>query len=246
MKESNTDNKIENTSEFDLSELEQITDDNLDFSALHDGIGFHQKKRELSPEPIPKPQSKATRELSRSQKADKINQLKAAKVVSTATVAAKAKDKLSNLSGSRLAANKVSDAVATASPRVRTLATAIDILLVVTPISIVFLSVWGFRPANFLDLVPFLSLAIFLIFAYFILMESLGGQSIGKFLCKIRVLENDRYRKPIGLKTAFARTTLWFLFSPLIAIASIFIFWRSNYIAWHDKVSRSIVTRAEL
>lgn len=82
--------------------------------------------------------------------------------------------------------------------------------------------------------------ALFLV-SYFLLTESLGGQSLGKMLFNLRAVEDDKYEKPIGFRRAFMRLfalITGFLFLGLgLALALI----DHKRRPWHDKFSGSIV-----
>lgn len=250
----------ENTSRprrsFDLAELEQITDDNIDFSALDEGIGFHPKRKqtpsnnesnsaakEQSAEKSAansKPTKSSVQGSSVPVKADRLNQLKSIQANNKKSVAETTQAQAKSLKQKRIAED-----IQLATAWARTQATIIDLVLINIPIIGVFLVIWRGTPPSLVEATPILAMQAFLIFSYFVFTESLGGQSLGKFLKKIQVLENDRYRKPIGLRAAFTRTVLWMLLFVPACLSSFFTFWRSNYMAWHDKVSRSIVTRAD-
>lgn len=240
----------------DLAELEQITDDFLDFSALDEGIGFHPKNRETKvkgsesakqssesgPTRRTPSQSELRTDLSK-RKADRINQIKQSQTRNLETVAQKTKANLGPDKADQSSTTNLNNIAGLGS---RVLASLLDLTIVNVPISAVFFVACASTPDLLSSWQLIVGLQVFLTFAYFVFTESLGGQSLGKFFMKIQVRENDRFQKPIGLEQAFVRSLVWLVFLvPTIAL-SFFIFWRSNYIAWHDKVSRSIVTRANV
>ena len=82
-----------------------------------------------------------------------------------------------------------------------------------------------------------------LLLFYFIFTEGFGGQSIGKIFMNIGVVENNNYRKPIGLRLAILRI-FYFLMGALFFGLGIFSALRDgSFRAWHDRMTRSLVCR---
>ena len=82
-----------------------------------------------------------------------------------------------------------------------------------------------------------------LLFFYFIFTEGLGGQSIGKMLMNIEIVENDNYKKPIGLWLAMTRIVYFLLGFFCFGLGLISALKDGSFRTWHDKVTRSIVHR---
>ncbi len=228
---------------FDLFELEQITDENIDFSAIDEGIGFHPKKNALFAS------GKTKQEQIQSNKKERINQLKTVRSAHSEALAkrtAKKATKKTRLNTNPLKPKENNELPKLATRGARSIAALIDLVLVNLPILGVFFTAWGGLQIPSIEFAyPLFIMHVFINFNYFVFIEALGGQSIGKFFLKIQVLENDRYCKPIGLRSAFTRTFFWMLFFLPICLSLFFTFWRSNYTAWHDRVSCSVVARAE-
>ncbi len=152
-----------------------------------------------------------------------------------------------------LAAGKpvVKNTAAAASPitlpaaefNVRLAAFFTDVFIALAPWTLVFL--WTSRSTglNVLAQQDTLLFAAFFLFTYFLLTESLGGQSVGKMLFSLRIVEDDKYEKPIGFRQALVRIlglivgTLFFAFGLILALTD------HKRRPWHDKVSGSIVRR---
>lgn len=81
----------------------------------------------------------------------------------------------------------------------------------------------------------------FLLISYFLLTESLGGQSLGKMLYKIRTVEDDKYEKPIGFKRAAMRLLALILGSISLGLGLALALIDHKRRPWHDKFSGSIV-----
>lgn len=79
--------------------------------------------------------------------------------------------------------------------------------------------------------------------AYFLLSESFGGQSLGKMALGLRVVEDDKYQKPAGLRHAAVRLLLTVLGALFFGMGLLASFWDSKRRPWQDRYTGSIVRR---
>lgn len=82
-----------------------------------------------------------------------------------------------------------------------------------------------------------------LLLFYFLFTEGFGGQSIGKMLMKIEIVENNNYRKPIGLRLAAIRLIYFLMGLLFFGLGLVSALRDSNFRAWHDRATRSLVYR---
>jgi len=230
----------------DLSELDELTEEHLGFSALSDGLGFSRQARKAparEPEDIG-PASQPDEELKR-------------KALSgSGAVAAGPAMPAPGITGmarkpSAAPARNVAPAMANilmapaASPGLRAAAFFTDVLFVLLPLGFGW---WvSFREQSWGMLLgdlrtPALLFSIVLA-GYFLLSESFGGQSLGKMLFRLRVVEDDKYEKPTGLSHAFSRLVIAFFGALLFGIGLFASFWDVKRRPWHDRYSGSIVRR---
>jgi len=76
--------------------------------------------------------------------------------------------------------------------------------------------------------------------AYFIVMHGLGGQTIGKMLVGLRVVDVDR--QPPSFRQAALRWLAAVGFAP-IGLGFFWVLWQSEKRGWHDFVARTWVVR---
>ena len=76
--------------------------------------------------------------------------------------------------------------------------------------------------------------------AYFIVMHGLGGQTIGKMLLGLRVVDVER--DPPSFRQAALRWLAAVGFAP-IGLGLLWVLWQSEKRAWHDFVARTWVVR---
>jgi uncharacterized RDD family membrane protein YckC len=76
--------------------------------------------------------------------------------------------------------------------------------------------------------------------AYFIVMHGLGGQTIGKMLLGLRVVDVER--DPPSFRQAALRWLAAVGFAP-IGLGFLWVLWQSEKRAWHDFVARTWVVR---
>lgn len=209
----------------DLSELEELTEEHLGFSPLSDGLGFELKAKE-------KP---FTDSLQMGAGA-----VAAGPAMPVLTRSAKATPgSIPNLRPAALAMQEPG-----APLSLRTAAFFSDLFFLSAPITLALLWNFSVEELRVLFVDNRKSFAIFyLIFfmSYFLLSESFGGQSPGKMLFNLRIVEDDKYQKPIGLNTAFARLVSLLPATGFLGIGLWTAFWDSKSRPFHDKVTGSIV-----
>lgn len=192
----------------DFDDLERLGEEQLGFSVLDDGLGFHEKKKKQQREVFPF-QSTDVR------------------------------------SGAEKKIPKKVEAPEMARPFERLVAFFSDIMIVYIVLLFTFyFNANALSLPQFLKAEPFLCLVYVFMFhmTYFVLGESLGGQTLGKALFEIRVVREGSY-KPIDLKIAFQRfifLSISFLFGGLGSLIAI---WDSKFRTWHDRASLSLVRK---
>jgi uncharacterized RDD family membrane protein YckC len=209
------------------NELDYLTVEQLGFSALSDGLGFSKPQKAAQP----------------------------ATVAGTGTGATLAGPVLPVLETPRLAP-KIIKPLQTPAPTVisqpsasaalRSAALGLDLLIALAPWSIALLFVVpeDVRQQWFLqEKLSFLPLIGAYIFAYFLLTESLGGQSPGKMLLKLQIVEDDRYQKPISFRAALPRLLVFLLSLAPFGLVLLTGFLDSKGRSLHDKVTGTIIRR---
>jgi len=222
----------------DLSELDELTEEHLGFSALSDGLGFSrqakkapQKTFDSFDQPLPKARDN---ELQR--KAFSGTGAVAAGPARPAPMAAPA-------TRSVPAPNVLAEP---AAPRyLRVAAFCIDFLIISVPLSLAWwFSFHGHALAIFnQDRRPPLFLFAVIFGAYFLLSESFGGQSLGKMYLGLRVVEDDKYQKPTGLSHAATRLLLFVVGGAFFGLGLLASLWDPKRRPWHDRYSGSIVRK---
>lgn len=252
----------------DLSELDELTEEHLGFSALSDGLGFSKGKQ--GPHPATKKAverkeqemeldeedlahlSSTPKETSRQMSLSGIGAVAAGPMrpapsfnspFAPAAIAA-AKPKAAPATTTSTAAAKVL-AEPAAARWMRATAFLIDALVVSLPLAAAWLLSFGSSSREIFLENPVSPLGLFAVIfaAYFLLSESFGGQSLGKMALHLRVVEDDKYQKPTGLKHAVVRLLLFVPGTLLFGIGLIASFWDSKRRPWHDRYSSSIVRR---
>lgn len=259
----------------DLSELDELTEEHLGFSALSDGLGFSKgkqgphpatKKGMEKPEPemelddedlaqissAPTAQEKS-RQMSFSgtgavaagpmRPAPSFNSPFAPASTSPVAMAAKPKTAAPATAAAPSAAKVLAEPAA--ARWMRASAFLIDALVVSLPLAAAWILSFGSNSREIFLADPISPLGLFgVIFAaYFLLSESFGGQSLGKMALNLRVVEDDKYQKPTGLKHAVIRLLLFVPSTLLFGVGLIASFWDSKRRPWHDRYSNSIVRR---
>ncbi len=133
-----------------------------------------------------------------------------------------------------------------ASPWIRSGAFLLDLGVLFAPWVLVFSTVLrgevalGFSSVSRVQVVGFFGLYCF---SYFLISESLGGQSIGKMLLGLRIVEDDKYEKPAGFGKALARMAIFPLSTLSLGIGLLWAFTDHKRRPWHDRATRTIVRK---
>jgi uncharacterized RDD family membrane protein YckC len=260
----------------DLSDLDELTEEHLGFSALSDGLGFSKGKQGPHPatkkgmEPAARKEpemdldeedlaqlspSPAAQEKSRKMSLSGIGAVAAGPMrpapsfnapfaPTAAPATSSAKPKAAAAPSASTSAAKVLAEPAAARWR-RTAAFVLDSLFVSLPLALAWVLSFGHESREIFLQDPRLPLGLFAVIfaAYFLLSESFGGQSLGKMALGLRVVEDDKYQKPTGLKHAVVRLLLLVPGTLLFGIGLIASFWDAKRRPWHDRYSNSIVRR---
>ncbi len=219
----------------DLSELDELTEEHLGFSALSDGLGFTRNSKA-----IPSRQR---------ENIDLDPGLKKKALSGTGAVAAGPVLPAPERKRAPIATSKQSAATVLSEPAaprfLRLAAFLIDIGFVLLPL----IGAWWFSFGS-LSWEIFLEnrqypVALFglILGVYFLLSESFGGQSLGKMALGLRVVEDDKYQKPTGLGHAVQRLALLAVGGALIGLGLFASFWDAKRRPWHDRFSGSIVRK---
>ncbi len=131
-----------------------------------------------------------------------------------------------------------------AAPLLRISAMLADLFFVSAPLAIALklnFSAAELRTLWSTESKSFLGFYFAFVVTYFLLSESFGGQSPGKMLFQLHIVEDDKYQKPIGLKLAFARLCSFILGASFGTLGLISALWDSKSRPFHDKVTGSIV-----
>jgi uncharacterized RDD family membrane protein YckC len=230
----------------DLSELDDLTEEHLGFSALSDGLGFTKNAKKA-------PQTPAA---DLDQAADEDLALKKKSVSGTGAVAAgparpapanatplPARPTASVAPSRALPTNVLAEPAAGRLHRMA--AFTLDLLIISGPLALAWwfsfgeLSLAIFRE----DVISPISLFTLVFAVYFLLSESFGGQSLGKMILGLRVVEDDKYQKPTGLSHAAKRLALFIVGTALFGLGLLASFWDAKRRPWHDRYSGSIVRK---
>lgn len=236
----------------DLSDLDELTEEHLGFAALSDGLGFSKKREPVLP---------ATKGVIESIELDFDQEAP----LHAPVAPAKKNPPWMNGAGAVAAgparyAPAVAKAAAPTAPtqtlqpklelaassHLRLAAFAMDILFVAIPFSLAWFFSFGGEAWEIFSDNPIspLSLVGLIFVAYLLLSESFGGQSVGKMIFRLQVVEDDKYQKPTGLSHAFFRIILLAL-SAATGIGLLSSFWDKKRRPWQDRFSGSIVRRIE-
>lgn len=243
----------------DLSDLDDLTEEHLGFSALSDGLGFSKQSKKAPQktfDSLDAPVAKA-KNTDLQRKASSGIGAVAAGPVRPAPATAPAQFQFRDPMAPRAAATPVRATPAPtpatsagnvlsepAAPQaLRVGAFAADFLIIFIPMALAWKiafhdQAWAIYRQ---DVVPPLFLFSVIFGAYFLLSESFGGQSLGKMLLGLRVVEDDKYQKPTGLTHAARRLFLFALTGGFFGLGFLASFWDSKRRPWHDRYSGSIV-----
>lgn len=247
----------------DLSELDELTEEQLGFSALSDGLGFS-KKRSKAPanfeDDFDSDEDKKAMSLSgtgavsagmarpipgyATSGKNNVTTVRN-RAMPASAMAAYAPMGASIPTATKPAPNPLQ--VPAASQPIRAAAFAVDMMVILIPLSFAW---WASFGSDSLSLLTENFSAPFLLFyvifgSYFLLSESFGGQSLGKMLFHLRVVEDDKYEKPTGLSHALLRLLLLTAGIALAGIGLLFSFRDPKRRPWQDIYSGSIVRRKD-
>lgn len=240
---------MHNTELPELDELDELTEENLGFSALSDGLGFTKKVESTSQTPPVVKQALIAPEKSlptqRSQP-ETFREPPTGATLAGPVLPAKQTPKIAINNSAKTQEEpkeiKASISEPAAPIIMRTAAFAIDILLASLPWAMAFyylgISYTELDPKIFVSFIPLY------LFVYFLLGESLGGQSLGKILLKLKIVEDDKYQKGISFRLAFPRLICACLGLLFAGIGLLLSFWDIKHRCLHDKLTGTIVRRA--
>jgi uncharacterized RDD family membrane protein YckC len=248
----------------DLSELDELTEEHLGFSALSEGLGFARQSKTA-----PTRSQEGFNQLSPAARDAELQRKAFSGIGAVAAGPARPATSIPSVvapptqsrsvappAPSRTMATPVS-AVRTAPAAgnvlaepaaersVRVAAFALDIAILLVPMAcawwISFHSrAWAIFRA---DMRPPLALFALIVAVYFLISESFGGQSLGKMALGLRVVEDDKYQKPTGLPHAAKRLALLAFGTLFAGLGLLSSFWDAKRRPWHDRYSGSIVRR---
>ena len=206
----------------DWNELDELTVEQLGFSALSDGLGFA------------KPATPPSLGLGATAAGPAMPVAETPKVVFKSETKKTPEPK----------AAVISEPAASIGLRAFAFATDVAIALAPWALAIAFVLPDSVRDAWFLaekkSFVPLLALYLF---SYFLLTESMGGQSLGKMLLKLQIVEDDKYQKPIAFRAALPRLITFLLCLLPCGLGLVSGFFDSKRRSLHDKVTGTIIRR---
>lgn len=247
----------------DLSDLDDLTEEHLGFSALSDGLGFSRGK-EKSPHPAAtKGMMRELEEFDLDEEDRPVrqseHQTNHRAFTGTGAVAAgparpapamtrpttPTKNQATSILGPTPAAASQVLAEPAAPRWLRASAFLLDAALILLPLSLGWFVSFGSDATEIFLQDPKPPIALFTVIfsAYFLLSESFGGQSLAKMLLGLRVVEDDKYQKPTGFSHAVARLGLFLLGVACLGLGFFASFWDAKRRPWHDRYSGSIVRR---
>lgn len=221
----------------DLSELDDLTEEHLGFSALSDGLGFTRNAKKAKQKPGADFDRLGEDDPALKKKALSGTGAVAAGPARPAPMPAKAVHR------QPAPLNVLAEP---AAPRLlRVGAFAIDLLVIFVPLSLAWWFSFGEMSLEIFreDRRPPIALFGLIFSVYFLLSESFGGQSIGKMILGLRVVEDDKYQKPTGLSHAARRLALFLFGAAFLGLGFLASFWDAKRRPWHDRYSGSIVRR---
>lgn len=223
----------------DLSDLDELTEEHLGFSALSDGLGFSQNKNKVQSKINPSFEEEEFA-LKKSQDAKNLS------FSGTGAVAAGLARPAPAMFGTKNSTATASPLTQPAAPQwIRAAAFLVDAAIVLLPLAMAWWFSFGDDSLSLLeqDFKSPLLLVTVIFSMYFMLSESFGGQSLGKMLFQLHVVEDDKYQKPIGFHYAMLRAAIFIIGTALGGIGLLASFLDSKKRPWHDRYSGSIVRR---
>lgn len=226
----------------DLSELDDLTEEQLGFSALSEGLGLTRapglkKAPEMAPE-MEKPP---------------VNNFEAKRSMAFSGIGAVAAGPARPVLTPPKVVVKSAQATTIANPlsepaagrMIRVSAFALDAAFVALPFALAWKFSFGASSMELFkeDWSAPATLFAAMFATYFLLSESFGGQSLGKMMLGLRVVEDDKYQKPTGFRHAAMRLAL-LAFGTLLGgfgLWSSFLDFKRR--PWHDRMSGSIVRK---
>lgn len=246
-------------------DLEQLSEEQIGFSAITEGLGFHQKKPAKSG-PIPESEigtgailagevKFAQKPLTRMNRSNLSGKESTTQEIQSANqhsldVFLPAPEQTANPLPN--ATSHVSSTLAPAQPETNRLqyfvrriaAFVFDLALLFLPAFLILEVFIGSSEAfrTFAQMPVLTLLATFIyISTYFLLTETISGQSVGKILAGLRVVEDDKYQKKISLESNIIRNLAFPMVVVPFFIGLIISLKDSKFRGWHDKLSRSKV-----
>ena len=222
----------------DFHDLEELTDEHLGFSALSDGLGFSKSKEK---------NSAGKAEFKTDSIAPMPSGLKAYSAYGSGAIAAGVPRFAPAVTRKSKAETVQSPISAPAAHWIlRSVAFILDLSFLLLPFTVAWSVSFGHASAQMFRQNPLTPLILFLPFlaTYFLLSESFGGQSLGKMCLGLRVVEDDRYEKPIGLRLAFLRILLFSMSTAFFGLGLLALFFDKKKRPWQDRFSGSIVRKS--
>ena len=185
-----------------LSELDELTEEHLGFSALSDGLGFTKSiKRHASSES--KKQGLEPHHINAPNHYQPTGATKAGPIQYAPEAFAQPKQNANIIVNNKKKSSNVLVEPA-APPGRRLLAFLFDGSVLFFPLA----GAWFFSfRGDSLQILkenpyPLITFFLFALCTYFLLSESFGGQSPGKMFLRLHTVEDDKYQKPIGFRHA--------------------------------------------
>lgn len=218
----------------DLSDLDELTEEQLGFSALSEGLGLTRPKQPRSSD-LGEEQAEADRKGAMA--------FSGIGAVSAGPARPAPSIKTGPATRAVPAANPLVEPAA--SRTLRVFAFLLDAAVVAVP----FCGAWIYSFGE--EALPlFLGnwhspslLFAAMLATYFLLSESFGGQSLGKMVLGLRVVEDDKYQKPTGFRHAAVRLVLLVLGTALGGLGLLASFVDFKRRPWQDRYSGSIVRK---
>lgn len=221
----------------DLSELDELTEEHLGFSALSEGLGFTRKPGQTRAAEA----GEAAKQENLRQKSFSGTGAVAAGPATFAYSASPATPLRTTRAEPSAAASILQSPAA--APSIRIASFAIDAAIVLLPLLACWRLSFGSEAWEIFqaDKASPIFLYSIILGGYFLLSESFGGQSLGKMILKLHVVEDDKYQKPVGLKESALRLLLLVVGSALAGIGLFAAFRDPKRRPWHDRFTGSIV-----
>lgn len=229
----------------DLSELDELTEEHLGFSALSDGLGFAKNSKKAPVKPAADFDSDPLLQKKAFSGTGAVAAGPARPVLPQKTVTAQAAvpAPATRATPSPTVQNVLAEP---AAPRVdRVAAFLLDLAFVFLPLAAAWWFAFGEDAMEIFreDRRPPLMLFGAIFAVYFLLAESFGGQSLGKMALGLRVVEDDKYQKPTGFAHAVKRLALFAAGAVFFGLGFLASFWDAKRRPWHDRYSGSIVRK---